>query len=119
VLPENAGKAHTRLVFKQQLTAAKNLQTYIQSRKFDGQPLTLLSEVMKSAPRFDRPGGFRGGDNGYERGVKVGVLWLTKEAAEALRQKLGDRPGHREKMKYLSRLILEDQAVATFLELGK
>ena len=95
VLPENVGKAHTKITF----------------RTRDVHPLAeftiRLSEVMHSAPRFDHSGGYRGGNNSYERGVRRGILWLTKEAAEALDQKLG-QPVRREKMKYLSQLIMKD-----------
>jgi len=96
VLPENVGKAHTKITFRQQIEPERATLS--------------LSEVMKSAPRFDRSGGYRGGDNSYERGVRCGITWLTIEAAETLNKKLGKPAKRREKMKYLSRLILQDQA---------
>jgi len=44
----------------------------------------------------------------YERGVRCGVTWLTAEAAEELEKHLGKPARHREKMKYLSQLIMKD-----------
>jgi len=99
-LPENVGKAHTKVKFCQRVGLSAETTNGIVQVK--------LSEVMKSAPRFDRSGGYRGGNNSYERGVRCGILWLTKEASEALGRKLGT-PVRREKMKYLSRLIMNDQ----------
>ena len=107
VLPKNVGKGHTKITFRQQIaTDAPKGATHLGDIK-----LSRLSDMMHSAPRFDRSGGYRGGNNSYERGVRQGILWLTKEAAEALGKKLGTPVRlRREKMKYLSGLIMKDQA---------
>jgi hypothetical protein len=104
VLPENVGKSHSKITFRQRIG------TLSQGKWFE----TLLSTVMHSAPRFDRPGGFRGSAGSiealqYERGVRVGTLTLTKAAADKLKAKVGRPARHRQQMEYLSKLILDDQ----------
>ena len=103
VLPENVGKAHTKIVFKRVIPTG---YMPVASLK--------LSDLMKSAPRFDHSGGFRGAEGSikalqYERGVKRGSLWLTEEAAQKLDQVVGNPARKGEKMAYLSRLIMEDE----------
>ena len=108
VLPENVGKAHAMLTFRRLLG---HIEKHRPAAAYD----IALSTVMKSSPRFDRPGGWRGSEASqqalrYPRGVKYGdALWLTKEAAEKLEQKIG-KPAKRNALKnYLSRLIMEDE----------
>lgn len=101
VLPENVGKSHTKITFREKLYLSRETAT------------KKLSDIMKSAPRFDSPGGFRGAEGSlealrYERGELVGQLWLTKEAAAKLRKKFG-KPAKRNAIRdYLSNLILND-----------
>lgn len=106
-LPQNAGKNHLTIMLKKRITLLTDYSAYLKTRTFDGQPIQLLSSVLRNAPRFDRPGGSRGKTRGYRRGVKVGELWLTREAQEILKSSLGKRPGKGARMKYLSDLILQ------------
>lgn len=114
VLPENIGKSHTKITFRSQIHNVDNPEAY-KGQRFDGQPLMLLSQVMKSAPRSDNPGGFRGSEGSikalqYPReGIKRGSLWLTREAAAILDRKVGNPARKGAKQEYLSRLILQDK----------
>lgn len=106
-LEGNTGKTHLVICLKKRITTLTELSQYLKTRTFDGKPIDLLSEILRNAPRFDRPGGTRGHRGGYRRGVKVGELWLTQEASKALSASLGKRPEKGKRMKYLSNLILE------------
>ena len=107
VLEKNLNKTHLVICLKKRITPLTEWSIYLKTRTFDGKPINLLSEILRNAPRFDRPGGTRGHRGGYRRGVKVGELWLTQEASEALSVSLGKKPKKGERMKYLSNLILE------------
>jgi len=108
VLEKNVGKTHMVMSLKERITSLTDYTSYIKkNREFDGKPIDLLSEVLRTSPRFDRPGGARGVRGGYRRGVRVGELWLTEEANTVLAASLGKNPGKGKRMKYLSKLILE------------
>lgn len=107
VLPENIGKNHLRATFLGRVSAPTLDKP--KPTRFD----QTLTELLATAPRSDRPGGNRGPQaealRKRKRAVRVGDLWLSEKAAEALSEKLGPSPRKGDRAKYLSKLILRDK----------